>query len=422
MWRNNRILTFACAFFLANLAIAPIARAGSSAQYRLAPGDTVEVAVGRLPEQRSRVQIQIDGTIVLPGIGSISIAGLTPAELQTNMETLLSTRIFRQRAPDGREVGILVKPGDVVTAIVEYRPVYVSGDVLTPGQQTYRPSMTVRQATSVAGGYNMLRARASNGAENPVDLLRDYHSLSVEFAKEHFHILRINAELQGRDSFDQSAPREISLADSVLAPIAGAEIQSLKVAQVDNQSEKAFLHKAIEQTDGQIATLTRQLEGENKGVEADEAELARVVKLFGDGNLPSPRVTESRRALLLSSTRQLQTRVELIQLQRQRADYQRQLERVESQRAINRLGELTESTARLADLRARLLALSQKLQPTGGASAALVTGVESFQADITIVRRLDRKWETIRVAEDEEIQPGDVIEVSLRPLPRTVSN
>lgn len=422
MRRNNRILTFACAFFLANLAIPPIARAGSSAQYRLAPGDTVEVAVGRLPEQRSRVQIQIDGTIVLPGIGSISIAGLTPAELQTNMETLLSTRIFRQRAPDGREVGVLVKPGDVVTAIVEYRPVYVSGDVLTPGQQAYRPSMTVRQATSVAGGYNMLRARASNGAENPVDLLRDYHSLSVEFAKEHFHILRINAELQGRDSFDQSAPREISLADSVLAPIAGAEVQSLKVAQVDNQNEKAFLHKAIEQTDGQIATLTRQLEGENKGVEADEAELARVVKLFGDGNLPSPRVTESRRALLLSSTRQLQTRVELIQLQRQRADYQRQLERVESQRAINRLGELTESTARLADLRAKLLALSQKLQPTSGASAALVTGVESFQADITIVRRLDRKWETIRVAEDEEIQPGDVIEVSLRPLPRTVSN
>jgi polysaccharide export outer membrane protein len=422
MLRNNKTLISAGAFFLANLAIATTAKADPSPQYRLAPGDTVEIAVGRLPEQRSRVQIQIDGTIVLPGVGSINIAGFTPAELQTNMETLLSTRIFRQRAPDGREVGVLVKPGDVVTAIVEYRPVYVSGDVLNPGQQAYRPSMTVRQATSVAGGYNMLRARVANGAENPVDLLRDHHSLSVEYAKDHFHILLINAELQGKDSFDQSAPREISLADSVLAPIAGAEIQSLKAAQADNQNEKVFLQHAIEQTDGQLATLTKQLEGESKGVEADEAELARAMRLFGDGNLPSPRVTESRRALLLSSTRQLQTRVESIQLQRQRADYQRQLERVESQRAINRLQELTESTARLADLRAKLLALSQKLQPTGGASAALVTGVEGFQADITIVRRLDRKWETIRATEDEEIQPGDVIEVSLRPLPRTVSN
>lgn len=422
MWRNNRILTAACAFLLATLTIISVAKADSSAQYRLAPGDTVEIAVGRLPEQRSRVQIQIDGTIVLPGVGSLSVAGLTPAELQTHMEGLLSTRILRQRAPDGREMGVLVKPGDVVTAVVEYRPVYVSGDVLTPGQQAYRPSMTVRQAISVAGGYNMLRARASNGTDNPADLLRDYHSLSVEYAKEHFHILRINAELQGKDSFDQSSPREVSLADSVLAPIAGAEAQSLKIAQADNQNEKAFLHKAIAQTDGQIATLTKQLEGENKGVEADEAELARVVKLFGDGNLPSPRVTESRRALLLSSTRQLQTRVELIQLQRQRADYQRQLERVDSQRAINQLRELTESAARLADLRARLLAQSQKLQPTGGASAALVTGAERFQADITIVRRRDQKWESIRAVEDEEIQPGDVIEVSLLPLPRTVSN
>src|SRR4051794_20796460 len=30
------------------------------AQYKLAPGDTVEVSVGGMPEQRNRVQIQID--------------------------------------------------------------------------------------------------------------------------------------------------------------------------------------------------------------------------------------------------------------------------------------------------------------------------------------------------------------------------
>src|SRR6267154_547433 len=80
------------------------------AQYKLAPGDTVEVSVGGMPEQRNRMQIQIDGTVVLPGVGTVDVAGLTSAELQTRMETLLQSRILRQRSPDGREQALVVKP------------------------------------------------------------------------------------------------------------------------------------------------------------------------------------------------------------------------------------------------------------------------------------------------------------------------
>src|SRR5882762_3137005 len=210
------------AVFWAAAAILTSGQGCLGGQYKLAPGDTVEVSIGGVPEQRNRVQIQIDGTIALPWVGTMNVAGLTPAELQTRMETLLQSKILRQRSPDGREQALIIKPGDVMTSVVEYRPIYVTGDVLTPGQQVYRASMTVRQAVAVAGGFSLLRSRAQPG-NDPADLVRDYQSFSTEYSKEYFHVVRTNAELRGDESFDQTAPREISLPASAIDPILQSE-------------------------------------------------------------------------------------------------------------------------------------------------------------------------------------------------------
>jgi polysaccharide export outer membrane protein len=385
------------------------------AQYQLAPGDTVEISIGGLPDQRNRAQIQIDGTIALPGVGTVEVAGLTPAEMQSRIETLLQSRILRQRLPDGRDQAFVVKPGDVMASVVEYRPIYVSGDVLTPGQQVYRASMTVRQAVAVAGGFSLLRSRGQQaGAIDPADLLRDYQSLATEYTKEYFHIVRTNAELGGRDTFDQSAPSDISLPASVIDSVVRSEAESLKTSQGDYRTELRFLEDAVKQSDAQFVTLKKQHDGEEKGVQADEEELERVMKAFGSGLLASPRVSESRRALLLSSTRRLQTSVELMRLQRQREDFLRQMERVTSQRTINLLKEQKDSSVRLADLRVRMQALSQKLQPIGG-TGAIPIGTSDLHPEVTVVRRVGQRWDRIAASVDFDVEPGDVIEVALRP-------
>jgi polysaccharide export outer membrane protein len=161
-------------------------------------------------------------------------------------------------------------------------------------------------------------------------------------------------------------------------------------------------------------TLRKQQEGEEKGVQADEEELERVVKLFGSGALPSPRVTESRRALLLSSTRRLQTTVELMRLQRQREDFLRQVERLASQRTVTLLREFKDSNVRMADLRVKMQALSQKLQPIGGAGAVPI-GTSDLQPEVTIVRKVGKQWDRIAASVDFDVEPGDVVDVALRP-------
>ncbi len=379
--------------------------------YKLSPGDIVEIGISSLPERTQRAVIQMDGTIALPEVGMITVGGLTPAELQAHMATILPTKILHQRLPDGREQMIVVKPGDVTAIVAEYRPIYVTGDVLTPGQQAYRPLMTVRQAVAVSGGLSLLRSRASQAGPDPVDLQRDYQSLWGEYTRDYFHGARIRAELQDQAGFDTKPPQGSPLSAAFSSAIAKAEAESLKISLDNFQQEQSYVEQGANDAAAQVDVLTKREQVENDGVKADEDDLARVTKLFQAGNLTNARLSDVRRSALLSSNGALQTSVELMRARRQQEDFLRQRERNDNTRKIGLLTELKDTEVRLADTTARLQAASQKLQPAGAAAQPLPVGGETIQTQITIVRKVGEEWRKQPVEEDTEVLPGDTIEV-----------
>jgi polysaccharide export outer membrane protein len=381
--------------------------------YRLAPGDVVEVALAGLPEQHQRATIQLDGTVALPTIGSVIVAGLTATEFQARMEALIPTKVFRYRTPDGREQVQVVRPGDVTAWVAEYRPVYVTGDVLTPGQQAFRPMMTIRQAITVAGGFSLLRSRAGQTGLDPVDLRRDHDALWADYLKEYFHALRIRAELDGHDTFDQRPPQNSPLSASVAIAIAQPEAESLKLSNADYRSERSFLERAEKEASEQVTVLIQREAEEEKGVQADSQELERVNKLFGNGALVSTRVSESRRALLLSSSRRLETTVQLMRTKLQVEEFGRQLERGANQRQITLLHDLRDANVHAADLRIRIQAVSEKLRPLGNVSSLPAAGINQH-AEVVIVRKAGQQWQRLPATEDTEVEPGDVIEAAFR--------
>ena len=129
----------------------------ASAAYKVQQGDTIEIAVAGIPELRQRTTVQPDGAIALPLTGALAVEGLTPAELRAEVQTQLARKIYRLRANDGREILTVIQPEEVSAAIVAYRPIYVTGDVAKPGEQTFWPEMTIRQALALAGGVDFLR-------------------------------------------------------------------------------------------------------------------------------------------------------------------------------------------------------------------------------------------------------------------------
>ena len=108
--------------------------------YRLGPGDSVEISVFGVPEYKHVRRIRESGTIDLPLIGSIEVSGMTTAELRSTVQDYLSA-------------GLILEP-EVLVVVQEHRSgvSFVLGEVNSPGQfQISRPTKLV-DMLAMAGG------------------------------------------------------------------------------------------------------------------------------------------------------------------------------------------------------------------------------------------------------------------------------
>lgn len=115
---------------------------------RFGPGDKFEVNVFEEEELTGEFQVQEDGTIDYPLVGSIDVNGMTQSELRNKLDELLRD-------------GYLVNP-QVSVRILERQNLEVSvlGHVNKPGSFPYVENLSLVQAISDAGGLKeMANAR-----------------------------------------------------------------------------------------------------------------------------------------------------------------------------------------------------------------------------------------------------------------------
>jgi polysaccharide biosynthesis/export protein len=382
------------------------------AEYRLQGGDVIEISVFGVPELRQRASVQLDGRITFPVIGGFLVEGVELSEVQSKIQSAAASKIFRMRTADGRELSRMFERDEVAATIVEYRPVFISGDVTRPGEQAFRPHMTVRQALASAGGFSAL-ARANATSFDAANLRSEYITVWLNLAREHARVWRIKTELGENIELDQKAIPPAPVSDEVSSQIVKLETEYSAANSADHERAKDFLRQSIEQLGKQALVLADQRQSEEDGVQADTQELQRAKAAYGNGMLPSPRVAEFRRAVLYSSTRQLQTTNQLMFVQKTRADLTRELEKIDDQRRIRLLAELQEATVKLAGERAKLRGVEEKLQLAGLRPPR--TSDSTSKADITVFRTGISGKERHTLEADSELQPGDVIEVALRP-------
>ena len=112
----------------------------SGASYRLGPGDQLRVTVYGSDDLSGEIPVTDTGTAVLPLVGPIKAAGSTPRQLEEAIRAKLISDRF-------------VKNPNVTVQILNFRPIYVLGEVQKPGDHPYVPGMTVRAAVALAGGF-----------------------------------------------------------------------------------------------------------------------------------------------------------------------------------------------------------------------------------------------------------------------------
>ena len=344
------------------------------------------------------------GRISVPFVGEIDAAGKTTAELAQAIGDELQ-----------QTLGLLDRP-EAAVELAEFRPVFMAGDVETPGRYPFDPNLTVLKAVSLAGGI-----RRSSDAGMRIE--RDFINASGErdvLAVERMRLIakraRLEAEASGRGEIEfpaelASSPDGERLMESERAFMTSrAERLALQLSEIDDL--KALLQNEITALEQKIETQQRQ------------TELARE-ELAGIGDLASRGLVVNERVL---------------SLERQIADLEGRVLDMETAalRARQSIAEATQDANTLRDdyetgisqdlqqTQAELDAAELKITTQGNlilealarapeAAAGSASGDE-LQIGYTIVRDADGEATEVAADENTPVLPGDVVKVDILPV------
>lgn len=141
--------------------LAPSITHGQSLQeYRIGPGDKLNVTVFGHPDLSVEALVDGLGRFSMPLIGQIPADSKTITQLQEEITAALNK-------------DYIINPR-VNLEVVNFRPFYILGDVNKPGSYPYIEGMTVRMAVAMAGGFTR-RAQ-----EEPIAVIRSQDSEQIK--------------------------------------------------------------------------------------------------------------------------------------------------------------------------------------------------------------------------------------------------
>jgi protein involved in polysaccharide export with SLBB domain len=371
---------------------APKARDDAASDHLVTNARSLSLRFSSHRELNGEYRVNADGTISIPVVGRIPVAGLTAVKLEQLLSEKLSTLT-------GYDTFVTVE-------VAEYRPVYVMGVVNRPGPTQWRPGMTVLQAIAAAGGIAR-PGRETLGSGDGSRLLRNVDEQKRALAT----YARLLAEQREAEKIDMpeelpalvgqaeaeklieaqtiilenrrsAMQRELKILEDGKA-LALQELDALK-QQRDRIEEQIRLRR--EQRDKVVALLARGLTVTDRSLE-ENLRLSDLEERAANNSVATARVQATitafdRDALTVTQRRQTEVETELLTLERSIAQTKLEIQAARSE------------AHRLAGEQRRVLA--QK-------SAALRYGVTRENAGTE---------QPSPAHEATAVHPGDVIVVS----------
>jgi len=118
----------------------PTKSATADPNYVIGAQDVLDINVWKEPDVSRIVPVRPDGKISLPLLNDVQAAGLTPAQLATQVTESLKKFVTNPQVT-------------VIVTVINSQRVYILGEVNRPGAFPLIPGMSVLQALSSAGGF-----------------------------------------------------------------------------------------------------------------------------------------------------------------------------------------------------------------------------------------------------------------------------
>jgi protein involved in polysaccharide export with SLBB domain len=344
------------------------------------------------------------GEIYLPLIGAVEASGNTTTKLAEVISDRLRTYFGTE------DVGASI-------SVLEYRPIYVVGDVMNPGEYAFRPEMTVLQAISLAGGPSVL-GNVSLDARAVITSEGAYQLIRLETSRVLARRARLKAELAGAKTI--LFPPEIANdAEGIGGRLIEEENAIMRGRREALYSQLQAFNELVELFESEIGSLSAQIELQTRRIGLTEQELASARSLVEKGLTVRTRqvALEQQIAQLSSGLLDLETAV--LRAKQAQNEARRNALELRNDETTNILRELQKAQADLDNLNQQAQtqsALFADAAFTAPSVASALAEVREKPPAYTVTRTVSGNFEQVSVVENDHVSPGDVIRVELPSL------
>lgn len=391
----------------AALLLALAAAMPAAAAERLGIGDTVSVTVFGRTDLSGQFPIGPDAAINLPLAGSVPAAGRSRHELEQAVRERLSH--------------LLAYDAQVTVDVATYQPVYVIGDVVTPGEHAFLPGMTALKAYARAGGTpTVYQTQTNSQAFDAVAAERDLRLAQTDLFAWLIRRAALDAALGGAPEITLPPELEPVRKAPLVAEMMGRESALLASDQASFRQARQLGEQQKIQLDNEIQALEGERVALNDQRKYVEAELANMERLQKKGLTTNARLIDlqamksdldadnHRLSAFMSRARQGQVTIEM-----------RLLETADAWRR-ERQAQRVAAAAEVERARTRLETARMQLSALGQVSVADVA-LGRTELGFRITRTEGDATRVIEAKGNTPLLPGDVLEVQMRMADETAA-
>lgn len=296
-----------------------------------------------------------DGNVNFPMVGPTEGAGKTSADLAISLGGALKQSLGLSTAPT------------VTVEVSTYGPIYVSGDVGSPGEYPFAPNLTVVKALALAGGER----RSTEAVARPErEMLTTSGALTVledEYRRLLVRRARLDAELAGQQEIP--VPPELEGADGLEAILA-AETAILEAQRRQAEAQSTSLTDQVSLLTSQIDAFGQKATGTESQLVTAREQLEKITSLSDDGLALASRVASLQTNVSDLESRLLDTQTTTLQAQQDIAAAEREQAQLTDQRISDLSLERQTVDGQIAALQLKISTQQGLVQ-----EAALFTGM-----------------------------------------------
>jgi polysaccharide biosynthesis/export protein ExoF len=382
-----------------------------SGDYVLSGGDILQFDLADDEQAPQPLTIGDDGIIQAPLLGPVNVGGLTLAEARARLNKLYTE-------------GKIFNNPSVAIWISTYRPIFVLGDVRSPGSFPYQPGLTVEKAIGLAGGMLTLVGTGQDQILSRAKLQGELVQSNADITTGAVTIARLTAQLNDRMTISEGdIPAKLRpfVDNALLQTLIPTAERYLKETADARKTQIELLQQNLQEAMNALDTLSKLADNQKEAIQYSQSDYDRADALLKKGLKTATEVSALQRQLTIDEGRLLSIYSQVSSAKNGIGSLKRELANLQVTWRQPVLTNLQDETAKLESLVSARRALEEQLYLVTN-----WTSEEALRNRTAVVSYKIRRKQPNKESEEMVVTPvakmraDDVLMVTVQTAPPTI--